>query len=487
MINPTMMPNWLKQRAFLTPDRIAITYGNEQITFSKLDEMVMRRARQLAAIGVRQNDYVGLLMRNSLEMVLNIHALLYLGAIIVFFNTRLTEKELIWQIHDSKVKWTICDDELQGFIKGQTKTINTTELCSMKESETEIVTTFSLQHVATVMYTSGTTGKPKGVQQTYGNHWWSAVGSMLNLGLRENDSWLLAVPLFHISGLSILFRSVIYGIRVILHRSFNANRMNEAIKKQNATIASVVSTMLQQMIEELGEERYPCTFRCMLLGGGPAPKPLLEACQAKEIPVFQTYGMTETASQVVTLAPEYCFSKLGSAGKPLFPVEIKIVQNEKTCRPYEEGEIVIKGPNVTIGYLNRSDSTSKSIRNGWFYTGDIGYLDGDGFLYVLDRRSDLIVSGGENIYPAEVEAVLLSHPNILDAGVIGKKDEKWGQVPFAFIVCSQNISERELVAFCEERLAKYKVPKGFKMVKELPRNASKKLLRRKLKEKLDEK
>ncbi|WP_243291134.1 o-succinylbenzoate--CoA ligase [Bacillus sp. FJAT-47783] len=481
----TSIPNWLRQRAFLTPERIALTYQGKHLTFSQLDEQVTKRAKQLTTFGVRRNDYVGIFMRNSIEMVVTIHALHYVGAAIVLLNTRLSEREVIWQINDANVTFTICDEEGYALLNEKTNAVLSSEIVSLEETDVEVVSSFSLQKVATIMYTSGTTGNPKGVKQTFGNHWWSAMGSMLNLGLQQEDTWLCAVPIFHISGLSILMRSVIYGMRVVLHPSFQPETMNEAIMKEGVTIVSVVSTMLQQMVEALGEQTYPSTFRCMLLGGGPAPKPLLQKCEEKNIRVFQTYGMTETASQVVTLAPEYCVSKIGSAGKPLFPVEVKIMNDNVECAPFEEGEIVIKGPNVTSGYLNRPDATEKAIRDGWLYSGDIGYMDEEGFLYVLDRRNDLIVSGGENIYPAEIEAVLLSHEAILEAGVVGKKDERWGQVPHAFVVCQQDVTEEELITYCKERLAKYKVPHRFTIVHELPRNAANKLVRRKLQEKLD--
>jgi o-succinylbenzoate---CoA ligase len=215
----------------------------------------------------------------------------------------------------------------------------------------------------------------------------------------------------------------------------------------------------------------------MLLGGGPAALPLLEECVQKEIPVFQTYGMTETSSQIVTLSPEDSLRKLGSAGKPLFPSQLKILSDEKKeAAVNETGEIIVKGPNVTSGYLNRD----KNSNDGWLYTGDIGYLDEEGFLFVLDRRSDLIISGGENIYPAEIEGVLASHPAIWDAGVIGSQDHKWGQVPVAFIVKHSEVSEAEIMTFCLERLAKYKIPKKIYFIDKIPRNASKKILRREL-------
>jgi O-succinylbenzoic acid--CoA ligase len=245
------------------------------------------------------------------------------------------------------------------------------------------------------------------------------------------------------------------------------------------TIMSVVSTTLTRILQELETDGLPHYFRCMLLGGGPASLALLENCVKKGIPVFQTYGMTETSSQIVTLAPEDSIRKLGSAGKSLFPSQIRIIsESGEEAAVGEAGEIIVKGPNVTSGYLNREKS--KDFHDDWLYTGDLGYLDEEGFLFVLDRRTDLIISGGENIYPAEIEGVLTSHPAIADAGVIGKKDDQWGEVPIAFVVTQSPIPKSEILTFCLEKLAKYKIPHDFYFIDEVPRNASKKILRREL-------
>lgn len=482
-MNVNVLPNWLMQRAFLTPARVAVYNENSRKTFAELHEAAVQKAGKLAHFGVRQGDIVALLMRNSVDMIEWIHALHYLGAVVLLQNVRLTVHELVWQLQDSQAKWWIVDDEWVEYQQATTvPTVPASELVKLPQDEAPLQHYYSLDDTATIMYTSGTTGKPKGVLQTYGNHWWSAVGSVLNLGLREDDCWLAAVPFFHVSGLSILMRSVIYGISVYMLNPFHAQKANEIIMKEKVTMMSVVSAMLQQMLNDLGGRVYPKTFRCMLLGGGPAPKPLLEACRTQNIPVYQTYGMTETASQIVTLAPEYSLTKLGSAGKPLFPAQLRIEIDGRMARPYEAGEIVVKGPNVTKGYLHRPEATKQAIRDGWLYTGDIGYVDEEGFLYVLDRRSDLIISGGENIYPAEIEAALLAHEAVEEAGVTGIADERWGQVPCAFVKVKEGyaVTEEQLLAFCKQQLATYKLPKRIYIVDQLPRTASQKLVRREL-------
>jgi o-succinylbenzoate---CoA ligase len=485
------IPNWLKKRADLTPNRIAIHFRDSSITFQELFYLTVKTAGQLSEVGLKKDQFVGVLLKNHQDTVIILLALQVLGIKAVILNNRLSTEELIWQLKDSNSSFLLTEEDFSEHINeitgriGNLTIITKQILFQRKGSTPAILDEYSMNDVCTVMYTSGTTGHPKGVLQTYGNHWWSAIGSALNLGLLDTDTWLCAVPLFHISGYSILVRSIIYGMTIVLHESFDEEEIIKDIQKYNVTIMSVVSAMLMRIIKSLKDQTLPETFRCMLLGGGPAPLPLLEKCVEKRIPVFQTYGMTETASQIVTLSPEHALSKLGSAGKALFPSQLKIVNSSgENAAPYEEGEIHVKGPNVTIGYLNREQATKDSFRNGWFATGDIGYLDEEGFLYVLDRRSDLIISGGENIYPAEIEGVLLSHPDIDDAGVTGLPDDEWGQVPAAVIVrkSGSQLTEEEVISYCKEKLAKYKVPKKVAFVSELPRNAAKKLMRRKLAE-----
>ncbi|MFZ5944648.1 MAG: o-succinylbenzoate--CoA ligase [Bacillota bacterium] len=482
------MPNWLHKRATLTPERIALRAEDKAWTFTKLNKRSQKTAQRFAQLGVRDGDHVALLVNNSFHTVEIIHALEYLGVIIVLLNTRLTSYELAWQLKDSGTTYLIYDNDHEETVSAimlqnpAIQTVTTKQLLALQGIDTPLKYEFDLDQVHTIIYTSGTTGQPKGVMLTYGNHWWSTIGSSLNIGLHIDDCWLLCVPMFHVSGLSILIRSVIYGITVDLHQFFDPIKVNEAIQHNQVTIISVVSVMLSQMFSALGDSSYPNTLRCVLLGGGSVPQPLLEQSKKRNIPLFQTYGMTETASQIVTLGPDYLISKLGSAGKPLFPSQLKIVKDGKELKAGEVGEIIVKGPNVTKGYYRNQAEMGKVVKDGWLYTGDLGYLDEDGFLFVLDRRSDLIISGGENIYPAEVESVILKHPAVEDAGVIGRLDEKWGKVPIAFIKLKpgEKVKAEELFDFCHRRLAKYKVPVAFNFVNELPRNASNKLLRRKL-------
>lgn len=489
-MNEQSMAIWLLKRASLTPERLAVIADGKALTFRKLNEKAQRMAKSLLSVGVRPGDRVALLAPNGINTLTFIHALQFAGAILVPLNARLTGPELIWQLNDAEASLLVYDPRerrtaqtiVSRFPHLEVLVLDALASRAVQQVRGELQETVRMDAVHSIMYTSGTTGHPKGVMLTYGNYWWSAVGSALNLGLHTDDRWLMSVPLFHVSGLSIAMRSVIYGITTVVCESFDPEAVNDAITTEKVTIVSVVSTMLARMVEALGRETYPPTLRCVLLGGGPAPKQLLEESRERRIPVFQTYGLTETASQVATLSPEYMVSKKESAGKPLFPAELRIVKDEVVLSRGEVGEIAVKGPNVTKGYWKRDEVTKKAIRNGWFHTGDIGYLDEDGFLYVLDRRSDLIISGGENVYPAEIESVLLSHPDVVEAGVAGKVDERWGQVPVAFVklVPGREVREEDLKQYCRKQLARYKIPVNIYQVSALPRNSAGKLIRRKL-------
>lgn len=474
-----VIPHWLTKQADLSPDSIAIELDDgSRVTFHTLKEKSQRFAKQLANIGVTEGSHIGILSTNQVPMTVAIHGLSYLGAIGVLLNTRLTNEELNYQLKDAEVSILLTADDLKE--TAQALDVNNiqsfSDIDTQPEKQLTLKTELSLDDIFTIMYTSGTTGFPKGAIHTYGNHWWSAIGSALNLGLNPNDKWLISLPIFHVSGLSTFIKSAIYGMPIYLLEKFEARTVHQAIMDKGITIVSVVTVMVQRLIEQLKGEKYPNSLRCLLLGGGPAPRPMLESAKEKGIPVFQSYGMTETASQIVTLSPRDALRKVGSAGKPLFPAQLKIAQS--TDAPV--GEILVKGPMVIKGYFKNDDANENTFNDGWLATGDMGYLDDEGFLYVVDRRKDLIISGGENIYPSEIESVLSGMEQIKEVGVAGKLDDVWGEVPVAFIVKNQEVSEEEIHNYAANLIAKYKLPKEIHFVEELPRNASNKLVRNKL-------
>lgn len=476
-----MIPNWLLQRAYLTPDRMALSFGEAQWTFRQLSEEAERIARKLRWNGLNEGDRIALLGRSTPEMVFVIHGCLLAGLEIVMLNSRLSSKEISWQLEDSGASTLLADDEFLDHIN-EVGIPNLT--FSAIESSDALHCAFTKMwepsRTITIMYTSGTTGFPKGVRQTVGNHTSSALSSVLNLGLAEDDIWLCTMPLFHISGFSILARSVIYGMGVRLYEKFDAVAIVDEIEKGTSTRISVVATGLHRILEQFeknGSVAHP-SFKTMLAGGGPVPDDYLRRAANYRLPVLQTYGMTETSSQTATLSSEDALRKSGSAGKPLFFNQITIRDAEQ---PGDFGEVLVMGPHVTPGYIGHA-SERDPLEDGWLPTGDIGYIDAEGYLFIVDRRSDLIISGGENIYPAEIENVLISHPHVKEAGVCGQDHPEWGSVPVAFIVDDGNLSVADLEAYCVEQLARYKIPKSFYFVDELPRNASNKLLRRELKE-----
>jgi O-succinylbenzoic acid--CoA ligase len=303
------------------------------------------------------------------------------------------------------------------------------------------------ESVHTVIHTSGTTGEPRAVELTYANHVAGAAASADALGSEQDDRWLCPLPLHHVGGLNVLIRSVIQRTTVVLHESFQTDRVKATLEAGEVTLASMVPTMLQRL-REAGLRRTP-NLRAIALGGGPIPPGLLDWAAEHGIPAMPVYGMTETCSQVVA----------GSPGRALRGVELRLAG---------DGEILIRGPMVARGTAGKA---------GWLHTGDLGRFDEDGLLHVEGRKKELILTGGENVAPLEVEQALVAHPAVLDAGVTGLPDETWGEAITAFVVLETPAGATELIGWCRERLDSFKVPKAIHEVPELPRNANGKLQR----------
>src|SRR5690625_983265 len=475
----TTLPHWLTTRADLTPNSRALEFvDGTTITFLELKKRSETFAKQLAHLGVERDKRVAILSNNHIDMIIAIHALSYLGAVAVMLNTKLTRDELTYQLTASHAFLLLTTESLQtDKVLPFNNTLTFTEVAEEKLVNTSLLEEISLQDPCTMMFTSGTTGKPKAVLHTYGNHWWSATGSALNLGLHDDDKWLLPLPIFHIGGLSILLKSIIYGIPAFVMEKYDPAVFYDVICHKKITIVSLVTLMLKQYVDKLGHETLPKHLRCFLLGGGSVPEVLLQEVKKKEIPLFQSYGMTETSSQIVTLSADDALRKLGSSGKALFPAQVDIIEQQADS----VGEIVVKGPMVMDGYVDNPKANEASFINGWLKTGDLGYLDEEGFLYVVERRTDLIISGGENIYPSEIESKLLMIRGVTDAGVFGLEDDTWGKVPIACIVRDDaDVTEQFVFNQLEDVLAAYKIPKQVHFIEELPRNASNKLMRHRL-------
>lgn len=467
--------NWLLKQAATQPNQIAIDDGNERLSFAELKKQVEVLVGKIDHLN--PGSRVGILATNTLMSYKLSLAIMCSGRTIVWLNWRLAGEELERQIKDSGLQLCLVENSL--WRSGMTDPFKSYSAFLITSADPgELIPVFKSNWVASIMYTSGTTGKPKGVLQTFGNHFYSAVSSALNLGLSSADKWLCVAPIFHISGFSIIMRGLIYGMTVRLVEKFRAEELERILANETVTIMSVVPFMLKKLIQQQNKTNthYNSAFRCMLLGGGTIDRETLEACLQQSIPVVQCYGMTETCSQIVALRSADALLKLGSVGQPLFSTQLKLSK---------DGEILLKTPALTPGYLNLPDKLPSKMIDGWYRTGDIGHLDKEGYLYIDGRADEMLISGGENIFPQEVEQVYQRYPQINEVAVVGQNDSVWGQVPVAFVVSDRRLSPTKLINYGYEHLARYKVPQHYIFVSELPKNASGKIRRFMLREKLN--
>ncbi|MFR0521558.1 o-succinylbenzoate--CoA ligase [Limosilactobacillus reuteri] len=469
--------NWLLKQAATQPNQIAIDDGNERLSFAELKKQVEVLVGKIDHLN--PGSRVGLLATNTLMSYKLALAIMCSGRTIVWLNWRLASEELERQIKDSGLQLCLVENSL--WRSGMTNPFKPYSSFLITNADPgELIPVFKSDWVASIMYTSGTTGKPKGVLQTFGNHFYSAVSSALNLGLSPADKWLCVAPIFHISGFSIIMRGLIYGMTVRLVEKFRAEEIERILANEAVTIMSVVPFMLKKLIQQQNKTNihYNSAFRCMLLGGGTIDRETLEICLQRSIPVVQCYGMTETCSQIIALRSADALLKLGSVGQPLFSTQLKLSK---------DGEILLKTPALTPGYLNLPNKLPSKMIDGWYRTGDIGHLDKEGYLYIDGRADEMLISGGENIFPQEVEQVYQRYPQINEVAVVGQNDSVWGQVPVAFVVSDRRLSTTKLMNYGYEHLARYKVPQHYIFVSELPKNASGKIRRFMLREKLNNK
>ncbi len=471
-----LIRDWVAEQAASDPSRIAIEARDQLLSYGDLDHRSASLALSLKQNRISLGDRVAVLAQNSVEFVEAVHSVPRAGGILVPLNTRLTTSELAFQLKDSGTKMLLCHAPTAAAANEAATTAGIQEVVSLPLGSSGPAANLTKLHrpddIHSIVYTSGTTGTPKGSMLTFGNFTASAAASGSNLGVEAADRWLACMPLFHVGGLSIVTRSAIYGTCAVIQDSFDERAVNKALRETDVTLLSVVATMLQRMLDA-DEEPYPSSVRAVLVGGGPVPEDLIERSLRRGLPVSQTYGLTEATSQVSTLRPGEALTHLGSAGRALQNTRLDI-----DAPTGESGEILVQGPTVSPGYWNDESATGAALSNGWFHTGDIGRLDADGFLYVLDRRDDLIVSGGENVYPAEIEAVLLDFPGIEAAAVVGLPDEHWGQAVTAAIVTKDGEEPDGLASHVRKKLAGYKVPLDVLVVDSLPMTASGKVQRR---------
>jgi O-succinylbenzoic acid--CoA ligase len=458
---------------------LAIIEGGRRLTYRALDREVAKAAAWLASIGVKAGMFVGLYAPSSIETVVVIHALIRIGAVLVPLNRRLSVPELEHQVRFVDI---VIADEFFPIVSQPSH--NLFDYTNFEHNSPPPPRELDLDAVHALMFTSGTSGQPKPAALTYGNHFYSAIASALRIGTLPDDRWLCCMPLYHMGGLSILLRCALYGTCVVLQDGFDVERVNGSFDQDQVTLVSLVPTMLYRLIDS--REAPPPHLRMALIGGAAATPELVQAAQRAGFPVVTTYGLTETASQVATQTPERTQIKPGSVGKAIPFTEISIESEDGHPLPTGQiGEVVVRGPTVMRGYHQHEDATALTLRGGSLHTGDLGYLDEDGDLWLVQRRSDLIVTGGENVYPAEVEAALRTHPTVRDACVVGVAHPEWGQQVAAMVVPDGEIRGDEIATYLRERLAGYKIPRIVQFVDALPLTGSGKVERKAVKAALE--
>tara|TARA_B110000503_G_scaffold12013_3_gene16226 strand:- start:37563 stop:39056 length:1494 start_codon:yes stop_codon:yes gene_type:complete len=493
------------RRAELNPARIALIFEEQELRYDEFGERVRRLSTLLRSGGVCVGDRVGYLGLNHPVLLETMFAAQALGAIFVPMNYRLTAQELTFIINDAGIHTLVVDDAtrpaLEPAIAGLCCTQYFTSesladgwrhLPTERAAAAPLVAAVSvdIHDVAIIMYTSGTTGLPKGAMLTHGNILWNNINSMLAFGGSPDDVILTAAPLFHIGGLNVMtLGSFHVGSTVVLLRNFDAAQVLVDFERYKVTNMFGAPAMFLFMSQHPSfAHTNLSSIRVLLCGAAPVPESLIELYSARGINFCQGYGLTETSPFSAFLTPEWSISKLGSAGQPPLYSETRIVDDDNQPLPAGgRGEICLRGPNIMKGYWNRPEATAEAIDGeGWFHSGDVGYFDDDGFLFICDRLKDMVISGGENVYPAEVESALYKHEAIAEVAVIGLPDEKWGEAVTAVVALhdGHQLTIEELRSFAETMLARYKLPARLHVVDALPRNPAGKVLKFVLKDEL---
>lgn len=498
----------LSKRAFLNPAREAYvdSHGSTRLTFAELNGRCNRLANALLEAGIEPGERVGLLLMNSAEFMEAYFALAKVGAVVVPLNWRLVPDELAFILKDSGARRLIFDSDfvetaaalhargsdtdlehwLQVTGDGETGYFaESYQAFRDAAADTEPEPRGADDDMLYIMYTSGTTGLPKGVVHTHDSAIWAVLTIAASVDYRDGDRYLAALPMFHVGALTPLAVNVYKGATSVVMRSFDPGLAWDLIERERISTGLMVPAMLNFMLQAGDPEgRAHETVRWIMTGAAPVPPALTRRYADLGIGVLQVYGLTESCGPACVMDAENALARPESTGKAFFHTDVRVVGPDGSpCPPGEAGELVVRGRHVMREYWNRPDATAETIRNGWLHTGDVAVMDEDGFVAIQDRIKDMIISGGENVYPAEIEFVLASHPRIVEAAVIGQDSEKWGESPLAIVVgADDTLTEAEVMAHCEGRLARYKRPQRVVFVEEIPRNPSGKILKRVLRE-----
>jgi fatty-acyl-CoA synthase len=491
----------LTKRAAMTPDREGLVCEGIRRTYKQLNDRANRLANAMTALGVNHGDRVGILALNEPEYFDMYFGLGKIGAILVPLNHRLAGPEIEYILSDCDAKVLVFGKEFAEVVDSIRNGISARDLIAVFDDPPEWANSYECvigeasgeepeeeggdDDTLTILYTSGTTGRPKGAMLTHTYYFWNSVNLMSTLGMDVGETTLIALPLFHIGALAGPPWLVHGGGKAVLLRTLDPKRFLELIQEEKVNGFGSVPQLLDFLKLVPDFEKYDwSSIKVILVYAAPVPVALIEEYAQAGIKVRQLYGLTECNTATV-LDGENAIAKVGSCGKPFFHTEVRVVDdNDQDVGPEVKGEVLLRAPNMMKGYWNRPEETEAALKDGWLHTGDVGRLDEEGFLYIMDRKKDMIISGGENIYPAEIEDSLRHNPKILDVGVIGYPHEKWGEAVMAVVAVKEGeaLTEAELLEWCRGRIGKFKIPKKVVFTEAIPRTPTGKILKRVLRD-----
>lgn len=492
--------SWLTKREFLTPEKEAVVDGERRLNYRELNRRVNRLAGALQGLGLKSGDRISILAYNCLEFLETIMAAAKLGLILVPLNWRLTAAELSFILNDSGAATLLFDSELQELVRGVMGNTALTQyvvfgeqkileakvyeslLAGQAQSEPplEVMPTLDTPHI--IMYTAGTTGKPKGAILSQGASFWNVLNLNLAMDFTSNDRNLVVLPMFHIGGIGLFTLPMLYnGGTAILQRTFDPVKTLALLREEKISLFFGVPAIFLALIQhpDFDADVFK-NVRVVMSGGAPLPVNLVKQYHEAGIILQQGFGMSEAAPSIATLGKDLALKKAGSIGRAVFHLDAHVVDDDMNDVPTGDvGELIIQGPNLLQSYWNRPEATQEAFSGDWFHTGDLARMDENGDLYIVERKKDMFISGGENVYPAEVENAIYELPQIAEAAVIGVDDEKWGEVGRAVVVLKkgQRLTAEAIIDHLKGRLAKYKQPKSVIFLDQLPRNAAGKVLK----------
>lgn len=488
----------LIRRARLMPETEGLVCEDVRLTYSEMNNRANRIANAMTGLGVTHGDTVAIVANNVIEYYDIYFGLAKIGAVMAAVNYRLAGPEMEYILSDCGADVFLFGEEYTAVVDSFREKIPAEKLIAISDTPPDWADAYNdiLNSAAsnepeltgggddtmTILYTSGTTGRPKGAELTHNYFFWASVNMMSTLGSVGNST-LIALPLFHIGGLAGVPWGVHQGLKVVLQKTFDPQNFLEIIEREKISGFGAVPVILDFLKLVPDFQKYDfSSVETILVYAAPVPVTLIEEYAKDGIEVRQLYGMTEGCTATV-LDSVNALKKAGSCGRPFFHSEIRVVDEKgNDVAPEVKGEVLMRSPVIMKGYWNRPDATADTIKDGWLYSGDVGRLDADGFLYIMDRKKDMIISGGENIYPAEIEDYLLRNLKVADAAVIGYADEKWGEAVRAILVVQpgETLTEQELIDWCQDKMGKFKIPKSVIFVDAIPRTPTGKILKKDL-------